>query len=219
MKKLKSVLSFFLTASILIALFCPITAAGGAEGPAGPIIADHSNATLAKLEAIPVEWINKAKSDLHIYFNHTSHGSQIPTGMTGLVNFRGSQYAWNSSGSNGALYLADTCSTDLGDADWPNITRNYLNSHPNINVVMWSWCGQVSGSTEAYINTYLNNMSQLEREYPNVKFVYMTGHTDGTGESGSLHRRNEQIRQYCRTNNKILFDFADIESHDPDGNY
>ncbi len=46
----------------------------------------------------------------------------------------------------------------------------------------------------------------------------MTGHQAGTGEEGNLHQRNEQIRDFCRANNKILFDFADIESHDPEGN-
>jgi len=62
-------------------------------------------------------------------------------------------------------------------------------------------------------------MNQLEIDYPDVTFIYMTGHLDGTGESGNLHIRNNQIRQYCLANNKILFDFADIESYDPDGNY
>ena len=47
----------------------------------------------------------------------------------------------------------------------------------------------------------------------------MTGHLDGGGLEGNLHIRNEQIRQFCKSNNKILFDFADIESYDPDGNY
>jgi hypothetical protein len=47
----------------------------------------------------------------------------------------------------------------------------------------------------------------------------MTGHLDGTGVNGNLHVRNEQIRAFCRSNNKILYDFADIESYDPDGNY
>ena len=35
--------------------------------------------------------------------------------------------------------------------------------------------------------------------------------------SGNVNQRNEQIRNYARNNNKILFDFADIESFDPDG--
>jgi len=62
-------------------------------------------------------------------------------------------------------------------------------------------------------------MSSLESEFTRVKFVYMTGHLDGTGVNGNLHRRNEQIRSYCRNNRKILYDFADIESYDPDNRY
>ncbi|MEN8126035.1 MAG: hypothetical protein ABFR32_13010, partial [Bacteroidota bacterium] len=50
-------------------------------------------------------------------------------------------------------------------------------------------------------------------------FVYMTGHLDGSGLNGNLHKRNEQIRSYCVTNNKILYDFADIETYDPDNTY
>jgi hypothetical protein len=62
-------------------------------------------------------------------------------------------------------------------------------------------------------------MNKLESEYPEVKFVYMTGHLDGTGVSGNLNNRNEQIRKFCRENNKILYDFADIESYDPAAHY
>jgi hypothetical protein len=69
------------------------------------------------------------------------------------------------------------------------------------------------------IDTYLAPMSQLESEYPGVTFVYMTGHADGSGESGNLHLRNQQIRNYCITNSKVLYDFYDIECYDPDGNY
>ena len=38
-------------------------------------------------------------------------------------------------------------------------------------------------------------------------------------EHGNLHLRNQQIRNYCITNNKVLYDFCDIECYDPDGNY
>ena len=77
----------------------------------------------------------------------------------------------------------------------------------------------MSDNTEEGINIYLNAMNQLELDYPHVTFVYMTGHLDGTGDDGNLNIRNNQIRDYCTANNKILFDFADIESYDPDGNY
>jgi hypothetical protein len=79
---------------------------------------------------------------------------------------------------------------------------------------MWSWCGQVDGS-EADIQQYLELMNGLERDYPGVTFVYMTGHLDGSGADGNVHRRNEQIRAYTRANSKVLFDFADIETFSP----
>jgi hypothetical protein len=86
-------------------------------------------------------------------------------------------------------------------------------------MAMFSWCGGCSDNTEAGIDIYLNKMEELEADYPGVIFIYMTGHLDGTGPSGNLYARNNQIRDYCTLHDKILFDFADIESYDPDGVY
>jgi len=195
------------------------------SGQAYPVIVNHENTNLA---LVPRSAIENAIKNLHIAYGHTSHGSQITEGMTGLSQFPAapygkSLYLWNNGGTGGVLDLRDAVlSGDLGSPDrtsWADRTRVYLNSHPDINVVIWSWCGQVSTAKEFHINTYLSLMNKLESEYPAVKFVYMTGHMDGTGISGNLNKRNEQIREYCRQNNKILYDFADIESYDPDGNF
>jgi hypothetical protein len=86
-----------------------------------------------------------------------------------------------------------------------------------VNVIMWSWCGQVGWASKEEIDSYLSLMNALETDFPNVTFVYMTGHLDGTGKDGQLNVRNNQIREYCTANKKVLFDFADIESFDPDG--
>jgi hypothetical protein len=143
--------------------------------------------------------------------------------MAGLVTFGGPLYDFNGAGAGGALQLRDSPfygALDLGNPDrttWESASRTYLNSHPEVNVVIWSWCGQVSTASEEDINLYLSLMSGLERDYPNVRFVYMTGHLDGTGLTGNLHLRNEQIRAYCFDNNKVLYDFADIECYNPDG--
>jgi len=194
----------------------------GLQKPTTGIVIDHS---CTKLDRIPEQWIHAAKANLHIAYGHTSHGSQLVTGMEGLVRFKGPLYAFNKSGTGGALDLRDTPFSepymDLGYQDrnkWEKETRIYLKSHPEVNVVIWSWCGQVDAS-EAEIDLYLHLMTALERDYPNVHFVYMTGHLDGTGLRGNVHRRNEQIRVYCRANNKILYDFADIETWNPDGVY
>jgi len=184
------------------------------------LIIDHST---VKLATIPSEWIAAAKEDLHIAYSHTSHGSQLTEGMSGLISFKGETFSWNNGGTNGALDLQDyAISGDLGNPNrtaWATGTRTYLAANPDVNVVMWSWCGQVSDAAESDIYTYLTLMNQLESDFPEVKFVYMTGHLDGSGLTGNLHLRNEQIRNFCRENKKILYDFADIECYNPDGVY
>ena len=186
------------------------------------VIIDHSCTTL---NHIPDQWITQAKKTLHIAYGHTSHGSQIVTGMQGLAALKGALYSFNSGGTGGALDLRDTPFSgayDLGNPDrtaWDTATRTYLNAYPEMNVIIWSWCGQVSNATAGDIDTYLTLMNSLELDYPNVRFMYMTGHLDGTGLTGNLHLRNEQIRAFCRANNKVLYDFADIESWNPDGVY
>lgn len=195
------------------------------ESDMGPVagdglLIDHS---CAKLASIPSEWILAAKDNLHIAYSHTSHGSQLTEGMSGLVSFKDTSFSWNNGGTDGALDLHDyAVNGDLGNPDrtpWASATRTYLSANTDVNVIIWAWCGEVSDASEADINTYLNLMNDLERDFPAVKFVYMTGHLDGSGLTGNLHLRNEQIRNYCTENKKILYDFADIECYNPDGTY
>lgn len=196
-----------------------------------PIIADHNTINIVMQDQISDEDINQTKNTLHIAYGHTSHGSQITTGMLDLPTFKegnggtASLYDWHDGPQEDTLDLDDYfVGGDLGhsgDTTWADDTRPYLDNAANsdVNVVMWSWCGGASDNTVEGINTYLNAMDTLETDYPGVYFVYMTGHSDGTGEEGNCHIRNQQIRDYCVTNNKILFDFYDIECHNPDGDY
>ncbi len=189
------------------------------------IIIDH---TCAKLEPIPASGIEKAKQKLHIAYAHTSHGSQLIKGMTALIGqtnlkgYKGDIYRWNEGGNGGALDIDDRfISGDLGhngDVSWANRTRTYLASNPDVNVVMYSWCGGCSDNTPAGIQAYLDKMNELEQEYPHITFVYMTGHRD-IWHDATLKANNKQIRDYCVANNKVLYDFADIESYNPDGTY
>ena len=78
--------------------------------------------------------------------------------------------------------------------------------------------GAVMSDEDTSVQRYLDMMSKLEGEYPHVRFVYMTGHTDGDNES-ALVDNNNRVRQYVYDQGKALYDFADIESYDPDGNY
>ena len=183
---------------------------------AEPLIVDHS--FCGQWQAVPDSVIQSIQDNNYIYYVHTSHGSQILRGIV-KANLTDSRFP-NVYNWPGTIFseVEDDLGTN-GDTTWAPGTRNFLNAHPECNMVMYSWCGGVSINSEAGINIYLDKVSELENDYPDVKFVYMTGHLDGTGETGNLYVRNNQIRAYCQANDKILFDFADIESFDPDGNY
>ena len=190
--------------------------------PTAGWVFDHTH---SDLDRVPEEWITAAKQRLRIGYGHTSHGSQIVRGIEALARVMGGPFEVRPQwGSAAGAFFNDSAfdgADDLGSPDrqaWAHATRGLLNRSGGCdrNVVMWSWCGQVDGSPQE-IQSYLDQMAALERDFPSVRFVYMTGHLDGSGENGNVHRRNEQIRAFCRDNAKVLFDFADIESWDPEG--
>ena len=141
---------------------------------AQPIIIDH---TCTDIRQIPESAIDQAKTNLHIAYGHTSHGRQLTTGMTGLVDFANNGglglslptdiFAWNNGGVGGALDLHDTAMAgDVGYfPQWVNETRNYLDdpAHSDVNVIIWSWCGQVGDKYEAgtLVDEYLTPMEPV----------------------------------------------------------
>ncbi len=183
----------------------------------GVIVADHN--IVGEFDAIPDSVLNRIETAYHIFYGHTSHGSQIVTGMS-MIRDENPLFDFNNGpGTLTITEYGDDLGAD-GDTTWVPITRDALNQPGNdINIVVWSWCGGVSWTSSEGIDVYLNALSQLEQDYPDVIFIYMTGHLDGTGIDGNLYLRNNQIRQYCLINDKLLFDFADIESYDPDNDY
>jgi len=201
------------------------------------MIIDHRYARLEVLKGIPVDWIDSAKNNLHIRYEHTSHGSQITSGMANLDAFMGGNmdYVYANNGGPGVLDLNDIYQSDLsaGEFTWQQKTRDYLDDPANqdCNVVMWSWC-QILGHDGDKDPGYCSKMEELIAEYGQngseiqngnrtepVQFVFMTGHVNGQGEEGETNQINNYIRDHCSTHNRILFDFADIESYDPDDNY
>ena len=109
MSDIRKISLIFLVASLALFAGCQATPDddGDPDPNAEAVVVDHESIALAD---IPSTWIDQAKQTLHIAYGHTSHGSQITTGMAGLVSFAnaphgGSTYAWNSGGTGGALDL------------------------------------------------------------------------------------------------------------------
>ncbi len=209
------------TCTIVAVLCLALPLAFGADEP---VIVDHE---CMELPQVPMAWVQAAKDYLYIAYGHTSHGSQVTSGMTGLETFIGGcggpEFEWNDYGTGNTLHLDDyAMGGDCGYyPQWVNNTIDYLDdpSNAGVNVIIWSWCGQHAGYTQQdMITKYLDPMTQLESDYPDVSFVYMTGHLN-YWQKTNTDARNQQIRDHCIASNKILYDFASIESYNPDGVY
>jgi hypothetical protein len=196
----------------------------------------HNQAHLEDLKSIPLEWIDSAKAKLQIVYWRTSHGGQVLGGINVMDAFMGGNgiYAREAEKKDGALYLqSHFADLSAREDTWPQTTRDFLDDPANqeINVIMWSWC-QILGHDGDEDPGYCSKMDSLIAEYgPGgtkitsgdrtvpVQFVFMTGHVNGQGEEGRTNQINTYIRNHCIANNRILYNFADIESWDPDDNY
>jgi hypothetical protein len=74
---------------------------------------------------------------------------------------------------------------------------------------------------------YISKMEALEKQYPGKVFIYATSALWAHPESScgglfdscqQIAEFNQQVRAYARAHNKLLYDIADIESHDRNGN-
>ncbi len=193
-----------------------------------PIIINHTTTDLSK---IPDQWLERARQ-LVLHYSHTSHGSQIISGIDALQkeNAKYKFQVFSAPISNLPPATAGLRIMD-GQPDGQNyITPDlYWASTAGIDLTeqaadsgkfgfsMWSWCGEQSWNSIETVNAYLNQMNTWETLFPGMRFILMTGHLDGGGSD--LPRNNGMVREFAAAHNKVLFDFADIESYDPAGNY
>jgi hypothetical protein len=175
-------------------------------------------------DQIPSSWIDSVKANCKWHYAHTSHGSQLTIGLGDLEGIN-STYdvdigSCNLPNNPSALCIHDGQVSQTyitPELYWQstagmNNTRAVLNGNTNLNYSGWSWCCQVNSYNESQVQAYLDSINQLEQEFPNVTFIYMTGNAQTDGSGGyNRYLRNEQIRQYCRGNDKVLFDFADLD--------
>ena len=198
-----------------------------------PIIINHNHTDVQK---IPDIWIEAARPYV-VHFAHTSHGSQILSGLqwleqrdskfnvaitaSGVVSIPADSTAlrfYDGNNYSGTTYITPEYYWETTDG--VSHTQSVANTGL-FDISLWTWCGQMSSYSTTQVQLYENTLNQLELDYPAMRFIYFTGHTDGTTpESGSiLWRNNNMVRDYVTDNQKILFDFADIESYDPDGTF
>ncbi len=178
------------------------------------ILVDHTCTDLSK---IPSVWIDSAKSNIRLHFGHRSHGRQITDGWDVIAAQDGRYSVFHEWG------IYRIVPGNLSTYDLPRYIHEYianvrteLSNRDSLNVSMFMWCMEfITGNyTEADVRQYLDTMGALEREFPDVRFVYTTSSAHHVSSSSSYRRYklNEIIRDYCREHDKILFDFGDIDA-------
>jgi hypothetical protein len=193
------------------------------------IVVDHR---ITDISDIPDAWIEEAKKFV-VHYAHTSHGSQVLSGLEWLEN-QDSKYNVDIQANGSVVLPGDTTALRIYDGNnYPGDTYitpdMYWEGADGIahtrsvadtgwfDFSLWTWCGQASTYSETQIQNYLDVMAQLETEYPGLRSILYTGHTDGTAPGSTLWRNNDMIRQYAQDHHMVLFDFNDIEVYAPDG--
>ncbi len=199
-------------------------------------IADYTVAKESVLRSIPESAIIKAKENLHILYCGTSHSQQVMEGMKGLEQYKTGDdalfaFTYNGTAVSGKLdiHYRGTTGSDLshdgvdgdGHTGYFNGTESYLDSNPDVNVVMWSWCS-IEGHN---VQVYLDNFQELIDLYKaggskgrtaanEVTFVFMTGYARGSqGDTAeppynqSPYQNHKRIVDYCRTNQYFCLDY------------
>ena len=216
-------------------LYLPLVIRAGSASNA--LVIDHRHTDLSR---IPAYWLNQAKQRM-FHLAHTSHGGQILSGMNALYQ-QDNKYAFctlEAPPNHPPTELPTACAAGqvrvydgqpgytghsyesyiTPDLYWETddgVTRTHIVADTGLyHDSMWSWCGQQSDNSEATVQQYLDTMRGFQTAYLNMRYILMTGHTDGGG--ATLARNNNMVRQYAQTYNMVLFDFEDLEKYAPDG--
>jgi hypothetical protein len=189
--------------------------------PGTVFIAGNEIANEEVLRSIPEEYINKARENFVVSYQHTSHGTHVTRGIYGLPDYKpGDDVLFAVSRDKtekGKLTVFDNeleeyspkgveaVDLSTNETGFVETTRNYLNLPENsdVNVIMWSWCNikghDVSGN-------YLPGMETLISEYGKggskigtgkgmrekpVHFIFMTGHANAGDNVGDGKPKNQ----------------------------
>jgi hypothetical protein len=90
------------------------------------------------------------------------------------------------------------------------------------------WYNNSSNGVNQLLAGYIGSMTNLEAAFPQTVFVYVTMPITTTNyyfevdtEPADEYWRcvfNNGLRAWCQANNRVLFDLADVEAHDTNGN-
>jgi hypothetical protein len=160
------------------------------------------------------------------FFAHASVGGNMMSGVSTLrainTNFYQIRGVSDDSAPPATTQTGVVYDYSRGNPGWQSkfdIFRSCVSNgwrYPKINIAVDKLCYI---DPDANLDYYLNSMTVLETAYPETVFVYMTIPLTTSEDSDNYSRSvyNDSLRDWVRTNNRVLYDIADIESHDTNG--
>jgi hypothetical protein len=160
------------------------------------------------------------------YFAHASVGANMMDGISDL-NTQSNTFFRIRSLSDDATPPTVTTNARIyeyarDNPGWSNKVvyfENYVSNgwrNPSVNIAFSKFCWI---DQEADVDYYITSMANLEGTHPETLFIYATMPLDTSSGSDNNLRNifNETLRGWVWTNNRVLFDIADIEAHDTNG--
>jgi hypothetical protein len=200
------------------------------------MVADHT--AIDKFESIPSNALASA-AGLKTLFMHQSTGNNIDflglQCLEGLQNdpsvfpqecisFARTPYIpYDYRNWNWKLWDEPTADAIAKTDQWISVVQA---QEGNYQVLGMKFC-YVDGWNQDF-TYYRDHMLELERTYPGKIFIWSTSalwndpgsacQDNGFNSCSNIAEFNQQVRDFAKANHKPLYDVADIESHDPNGN-
>lgn len=196
----------------------------------GPIIVDHTSLYL--FDQIPGNYITSAGS-IRLMLRHASVGHAIWDG--GISCLQGNM-AYNEECAQAGRHVPkyepiSWAFQDRGNPGYsPKIDDFVLQTQAQLSgrdIFMFKfcfidyanpWCPGCTDSWSRLRDGYNQATTYLDDNATNKHVVWWTMPLTRYQGVAAGEEINQEIRNYVRQNNRILFDIADIESHTPDGN-
>lgn len=213
-----------------IIIYCLIIFLSYVSLQSNPVIIDHN--CVQKFETIP-DNILTTLAKMRVMFRHASVGTTINNALDCLQGTRNNpaeckiypQYKYDRRnficqlrGNSGWYGKVDDFVTEVekqfNQFDVFSFKYCYLDGLDGLQEP----CGKDYKEVKKAWDYLREKMEFLEQKYPFKIFVWWTIPLTQIGQL-CTDTLNNLIRQYVKTNDKILFDIADIQCHDELGNY
>lgn len=198
-----------------------------ARARAQSVVVDHTCVDSAD-RAIPQEFLDKARG-LKVLFGHQSVGGNVMEGLAALAEQKKERYACEFVNEPEASAFDEKAvwgEFAVGENEDPSRKIAHFREKleegygKKADVAMMKLCfvdfTDDKARAKATFEECRDAMEALEKAFPKLRLVWWTAPLEESGNAGR-NEYNRLVREHCKAEGKILFDLADIESHDAKG--